>query len=620
MKVVLFCGGQGIGCGNTPRSSPSRWSDRLSADPVARHALLRPLRPPRVHPLPGLQADVIKEYFLHYNEALSNDFVLSDGGRQVELLGSDIEDWRITFVDTGLNATIGERLLAVRHYLEGEEMFLANYGGHPHRCPARPHRSRSSAAAMPSAAFSSCRPPSYPFHVVRAAATARSTAIATSGHADLWINGGYFVLRREIFDYLRPGDELVEAPFRGLIAAGRLRSTRYEGFWAADGHAARPGGPRGPRPLRDPALGGLGPARGDRVSRLSDVLGLPLDRPVRCLALGAHPDDIEIGAGGTLLRLAEERPDTALCMVVLSATDERADEARTSATTFGAWATAATITILAGRDGYLPYDRPAELKSALAAVVLHPPDLVLVHRRDDAHQDHRFASDLAWQLFRQSTILEYEVPKWDGDVGQANVYVPLPAEIVEAQDRPPDAGVPVPAGQGLVYRRTPFERAFDSVAWSAEQRVASQKRSSPESSWSEDARPRHRSSGLYRDRPGPDVPGGRTRSRRARHRSLRRLHVRGSGADRAGPDDRSRPSRCDGGGPDRDRRDRCIWRPCRTTLSATSMRTSPTRSTTSRRSGLRSRHAKRASAASCSRRPAAITGLPGVRSLTSPLR
>lgn len=161
------------------------------------------------------------------------------------------------------------------------------------------------------------------------------------------------------------------------------------------------------------------------MSALSIRLGLPVDRPPRLLVIGAHPDDIEIGTAGTILRLLAERPETNVAWVVLSGTGERIDEARRSATELAAGASTLDIRILTGRDGYLPYSDAATTKAAVAELADPTPDLVLVHRHDDAHQDHRFASDLAWQCFRWSTILEYEIPKWDGDLRSANLYVPL---------------------------------------------------------------------------------------------------------------------------------------------------------------------------------------------------
>ncbi len=178
----------------------------------------------------GYRADAIKDYFLRYEEALSNDFVLSGGGREVELLGSDIADWRITFADTGLDATIGERLLAVRRHLAGEEVFLANYGDVLSDVPI----DRLAADFRASDALASLlavKPRDHPFRVIRTEGD-RVTAIERPGDADLWINGGFFCLRQGIFDVLHPGEELVEAPFARLAAAGRLRLHRHDGFWA----------------------------------------------------------------------------------------------------------------------------------------------------------------------------------------------------------------------------------------------------------------------------------------------------------------------------------------------------------------------------------------------------
>ncbi len=156
---------------------------------------------------------------------------------------------------------------------------------------------------------------------------------------------------------------------------------------------------------------------------LSDVLALPSDRALRVFALGAHADDIEIGCGGTVARLLAERPDSRVTWVVLSAVADRAAEARASAAALLGPA-AARVEILDGRDGYLPYDAAAT-KAAVVALRDPEPDLVLTHRREDLHQDHAFAAALAWQVFRRARIVEFEVPKYEGDLGPANLYVSL---------------------------------------------------------------------------------------------------------------------------------------------------------------------------------------------------
>jgi glucose-1-phosphate cytidylyltransferase len=181
----------------------------------------------------GYRADAIKDYFLHYSEAVSNDFVLSEGGRRIELLGSDIEDWRITFADTGLDTTIGERLRRVRHLLEGEDMFLANYGDTLTDAPLDQlvERFRADTAT---AALLSVRPAySYSFHLVDADQAGHALALRDVAAADLRISGGLYLFRRDMLDQLESGEDLLDAPFGGLAEAGKLAAYRYDGFWVS---------------------------------------------------------------------------------------------------------------------------------------------------------------------------------------------------------------------------------------------------------------------------------------------------------------------------------------------------------------------------------------------------
>ena len=156
-------------------------------------------------------------------------------------------------------------------------------------------------------------------------------------------------------------------------------------------------------------------------------LGGPGRPPARVLALGAHSDDLEIGCGGTILRLVQEYPALEWHWLVLGATGERADEARASAEAFLEGAPARTVTVEAFRDGFFPYqgeqikERFEELKRSFA------PDLILTHYRHDLHQDHRLVADLTWNTFRDHLILEYEIPKYDGDLGSPNLFVRLDA-------------------------------------------------------------------------------------------------------------------------------------------------------------------------------------------------
>jgi LmbE family N-acetylglucosaminyl deacetylase len=167
------------------------------------------------------------------------------------------------------------------------------------------------------------------------------------------------------------------------------------------------------------------------VNRLR--LGPPADGPRRILALGAHPDDIEIGAGGTLLRWLDEEPEAELRLVVCSATEERAAEARASATLLGP-AERVRLALHDLPDRLFP-SAVVELKTLLASVAADRPDVVLCPRLEDRHQDHRALAEATWQAFRDHLILEYEIPKYEGDLGTPNVFVPLTEALVERKVR-----------------------------------------------------------------------------------------------------------------------------------------------------------------------------------------
>jgi LmbE family N-acetylglucosaminyl deacetylase len=164
--------------------------------------------------------------------------------------------------------------------------------------------------------------------------------------------------------------------------------------------------------------------------------GADPDRPLRILGLAAHPDDLEIGCAGALLRW--QRPGGFAsgpwtCQVVVATgTDERVAEARAACAELLGDRLAGPLVALGLTDGFLPAQWE-EVKRRLAAAIDGPPDLVLTPGRSDAHQDHRLLGELAWQLCRQSTIWEYEIPKWDGDLGQPNLYVPLDEEVMSAK-------------------------------------------------------------------------------------------------------------------------------------------------------------------------------------------
>jgi glucose-1-phosphate cytidylyltransferase len=230
MRVVLFCGGLGMRLRDYSEHIPKPmvqigyrpliwWVMKYYAHFGHRDFIL----------CLGYKGDVIKDYFLNYNECRSNDFVLSRGGRQIDLLQKDIDDWRITFVDTGMNANIGERLMAVRKFVEDEEVFLANYSDGVSDFPL-PVMIDEFVASDNIATFLSVRP-NASFHFVTRREDGRVTAIADVFSANAWINGGFFVLRREIFEHMRPGEELVLEPFQRLIAFNKLATHPYEGFW-----------------------------------------------------------------------------------------------------------------------------------------------------------------------------------------------------------------------------------------------------------------------------------------------------------------------------------------------------------------------------------------------------
>ena len=154
-------------------------------------------------------------------------------------------------------------------------------------------------------------------------------------------------------------------------------------------------------------------------------LGLPVGSgPMRVLALGCHADDIELGCGGTLLRLKQECPEVTVRWVVFSALGERSGEARASADELLDGVAGAEIVLHDFRDGFLPYIG-APVKESVEAMKDFRPDIIFTHQRHDLHQDHRLVSELTWNAFRDHLILEYEIPKYDGDFGVPNVYVPL---------------------------------------------------------------------------------------------------------------------------------------------------------------------------------------------------
>ena len=177
----------------------------------------------------GYKGNCIKDYFLHYDESVSNDFIWSKGGKDVRFLSRDIDDWTITFVETGINTNIGERLKAVEAHLQNEEMFLANYadGLSDVHLPDMLEKFRRSNAV---ASVLLVRPTAS-FDLVLTTPEGLVRNVCALTRSDIWINGGFFVMRKEIFNYIQPGEELVRQPFQRLIEANALLAYKCNGFW-----------------------------------------------------------------------------------------------------------------------------------------------------------------------------------------------------------------------------------------------------------------------------------------------------------------------------------------------------------------------------------------------------
>jgi glucose-1-phosphate cytidylyltransferase len=230
MKVVLFCGGAGMRL-------------RGYADDVPKPMVTIDSRPILWHLMKyyahfghkdfvlclGYKGNSIKDYFLHYDESVSNDFVWSDGGKKIQFMNRDIDDWTITFVETGASANIGERLKAVEPHLRGEEIFLANYGDGLSDLPLpvmlETFRQSDAVASL------LLVQPTASFDIVATGSEGIVTDVCPLSRSDIWINGGFFIMRSELFDYIGPGEELVREPFQRLIENQALLAYKYPGFW-----------------------------------------------------------------------------------------------------------------------------------------------------------------------------------------------------------------------------------------------------------------------------------------------------------------------------------------------------------------------------------------------------
>jgi glucose-1-phosphate cytidylyltransferase len=231
MKVVLFCGGLGTRLREHSETIPKPMVE-IGYRPIIWHLM-------RYYAhfghkdfilCLGYMGNYIKNYFLNYNECLSNNFTLSKGGKSIQLHNSDIEDWTISFVDTGLNSNIGQRLVAVKPYLEGESVFLANYSDGLSDLDLNVYLDHFHEQEK-IASFLAVQP-SQSFHVISLHEDSLVQTIEPVGNSNLWINGGFFALKQEIFDYIQNGEELVLEPFQRLIQQKQLIAYRNPGFWA----------------------------------------------------------------------------------------------------------------------------------------------------------------------------------------------------------------------------------------------------------------------------------------------------------------------------------------------------------------------------------------------------
>jgi len=232
MKVVLFCGGLGTRMREYSESIPKPMV------PIGHHPILWHVMQYYSHHghrdfvlCLGYKAEVIKSYFVNYKPTAYADCVVSDFGRRVEILGQLPPEWRVSLVDTGIWRNIGQRLAAVRHFVADEDMFLANYSDGLTDAPLDDMIDCFKKSDK-IGCFIAIHPP-ITFHLAEFDEQGRVHKLRSSQEADVWINGGYFIFRNAIFDFIREGEELVLEPFERLIAGGHLMAYKYEGFWRA---------------------------------------------------------------------------------------------------------------------------------------------------------------------------------------------------------------------------------------------------------------------------------------------------------------------------------------------------------------------------------------------------
>ncbi len=230
VKVVLFCGGLGTRLREHSDTVPK------SLVPVGRRPIIWHIMRHYAHHgfkefilCLGYRGDLIRKYFTEYDPYTDGDFVMMGDGTKLTPAEDDISDWKITFVETGLHANIAQRLFAVRKYLGGDEFFLANYSDQLSDIDIGEFVAQARERDV-TASFLSVRPPQS-YHNVISDEDGMVERLTEMCNADIWVNGGFFVLHRRIFEAIRPGDELVVECFSRLAAEGQLWTRRYEGFW-----------------------------------------------------------------------------------------------------------------------------------------------------------------------------------------------------------------------------------------------------------------------------------------------------------------------------------------------------------------------------------------------------
>jgi glucose-1-phosphate cytidylyltransferase len=230
MKVVLFCGGMGTRIREYSESIPKPMIP-VGHQPIMWHIMQYYSQYGHRDFILclGYKANIIKDFFLNYRPQTYADCVVSKHGAKVEFLSTLPEDWRVSMIDTGIWRNIGERLWAVRDHVKGEDMFLANYSDGLSDVNLNEVIDRFKRSGK-IACFLAIRPP-LTYHLVDMDDDGTVREFRASDRSDIWINGGYFILRPQIFDYMQPGEELVLEPFKRLIDANQLMAFKHEGFW-----------------------------------------------------------------------------------------------------------------------------------------------------------------------------------------------------------------------------------------------------------------------------------------------------------------------------------------------------------------------------------------------------